>query len=102
MSRYLWVVGLTLLLPGCRDPVAPEVVHLLQAAKSTIETAREMGADTYAPEILGLAESEMITGEKEFQTQEGKVFWNRDFFFSLRFEHLAQADAEKALSLIEK
>ncbi len=102
MPRYILICALSLLMAGCRDPVVPEVLDLLQAAKSTIEEAKKMGADTYAPELLGLAESELIIGEKELQTQESKVFWRQDFSLALRLAHLAQTDAEKALSISKK
>ena len=100
--RNILICGLVLLMAGCRDPIVPEVLDLLQAAKSTIEEAKKRGADTYAPELLGLAESELIISEKELKTQESKVFWRQDFSLALRLAHLAQTDAEKALSMSEK
>ena len=102
MTRFLLICGLILLMPGCQNPVVPEVLHLLESAKATIEEAKRMGADTYAPELLGLAESELIISEKELRTQESKVFWRQDFSLALRLAHLAQTDAEKALSMSEE
>ncbi|MGD9849971.1 MAG: DUF4398 domain-containing protein [Nitrospirales bacterium] len=101
MARYLWIFGLALFITGCQDHVIRDVIDLLDSAKSTIEEAKKIGANIYAPDLLGLAESELIIGEKELQTQERKVFWRRDFSLVLRLAHMAQMDAEQALSLTE-
>lgn len=103
MAPSLLIGGLVLFLASCQDPAIPEVVNLLNSAKTTIEEAKKMGASSYAPELLGLAESELIIGEKEKYTQENKVFWRRDFSVALHLANLAQIDAEKALALtVEK
>lgn len=101
MATFFLICSLVLLIPGCQDPIIPDVIQLLELAKSTIEKAKKNGANTYAPEILGLAESELLIGEKELQTQESKVFWRQDFSLALRLAHLAQTDAAKALALSE-
>ncbi|MDR4493023.1 MAG: DUF4398 domain-containing protein [Nitrospirales bacterium] len=102
MTRYCLAFGLALLITGCEDQVIQDIIHLLDSAKSTIEEAKKMGGNIYAPELLGLAESELIISEKELQTQESKVFWRQDFSLALRLAHLAQIDAEKALSKTEE
>ena len=89
---FLW-------LSGCQDPDMTEVRHVLESANLTIEAAKQGGAMSFAPDLLGLAENELLTGEKEFQVQQGKVFWGQDFSLALRLGNLAQLDAEKALSL---
>ena len=101
-SRALYLAGTFftfLWLSGCQDPAMTDVRHVLDSAKQTIEVAKQGGAMSFAPELLGLAEIELLTGEKEFQTQQSKVFWGRDFSLALRLGNLAQLDAEKALSL---
>lgn len=101
MAPFFLICSLALLIPGCQDPIIPDVIQLLESAKSTIEKAKKNGGNIYAPEILGLAESELLIGEKELQIQESKVFWRQDFSLALRLAHLAQTDAEKALSISE-
>lgn len=102
-TPFFTLSGLTvlLLISGCQDPAIPDVLHVLESAKHRIEEAKRRGATTFAPELLGLAESELVIGEKEFQTQENHVFWGRDFSLALRLANLAQLDAEKALSIAE-
>ena len=102
-SLFLPLAGLATFLQvsGCQDPTFSEVLYLLESAKHTIGEAKQGGAMTFAPELLSLAESELVTGEKELHTQEDNFFWARDFSLALHLVSLAQLDAEKALSLTE-
>lgn len=87
--------GLSILVAGCQDPP----IHELQEARQAVELAKREGAYTYAPDLYGLAESELTIGEEELHAQAGKVFWHRDYSMATRLMKLAKTDAQKALSL---
>ncbi len=91
---YAAMCILSLLMSGCQEPP----IHEWQQARQAVERAKREGAYTYAPDLYSLAESELTTGEEEFHTQAGKIFWTRDYSMAARLMSLAQIDADKALS----
>jgi hypothetical protein len=77
-------------------------MHELQKAQHALDRAREEGAPVYAPDLYGLAESELTIGEEELHDQSRKMFWARDYSMATRLMLLAETDAHEALTLAQE